>query len=240
MTIDLSAYRNIVVLTGAGISVASGLRPFRGPGGLWTEEGVDQTPATPKGFAADPRATWRLFSPLREAASNAQPNTAHHALRAAEAVAPGAFVLITQNVDGLHQRAGSQNVVEVHGNVFRTKCGDETCTLPRFVDESTPDAEIPTCPTCGGPLRPDVVLFEEPIDVDDERLIKRALRDADLFIAIGTSGTVSPASNYVRGAAYAGARTILVNLEAMEPKNPSFSEEYLGKAEDLLPQLLGV
>lgn len=235
--VRLTDYRNVVVLTGAGISVASGLKPYRGPGGLWTEGG-DVGAATAEGFASDPEATWRLMGPLREQAAAAEPNAAHVALATAERRAPGDFLLITQNVDGLHQRAGSENVVEVHGSIFRTRCSAERCDRPVEVDERYAGG-LPRCDRCGAPLRPNVVLFGEAIDVDAEWTIKKALRDCDLFIAIGTSGTVSPASNYVRSAKYVDARTVMVNLEPMDPRNPYFDEEILGPAEQMIPQLLG-
>ena len=101
-----------------------------------------------------------------------------------------------------------------------------------------PEKAVPACPDCGSALRPDIVLFNEPLPVEAEWRVKRSLRDCDLFIAVGTSGTVSPAANFVRGAEYAGARTVLVNLTPMMPPNPYFQEEYLGKAEELLPFLL--
>ncbi|MBO6934197.1 MAG: NAD-dependent deacylase [Deltaproteobacteria bacterium] len=236
-SLHLASYSNVAVLTGAGISVASGLKPYRGPGGLWTEGG-DVQAATAEGFAADPGATWRLMGPLREQAAAAAPNAAHVALAEAEQRATGSFLVVTQNVDGLHQRAGSENVVEVHGSIFRTRCSNTDCDRPTERDERYAGG-LPTCDRCRAPLRPDVVLFGDAIDVDAEWTIKKALRDCDLFIAIGTSGTVSPASNYVRSAKYVGARTVLVNLEPMSPANPYFDEERLGPAEELVPQLFG-
>jgi NAD-dependent deacetylase len=148
------------------------------------------------------------------------------------------FLLITQNIDGLHQKAGSQNVVELHGTVRRTRCTNDSCISEPFTDNDPHDKQLPRCSTCQSPLRPDIVLFNEEIPPDASWQSKRALRDCDLFIAVGTSGTVSPASNFVRSADYAGARTILVNLEPMNPKNPYFKEEYLGKAEEVLPTLI--
>jgi NAD-dependent deacetylase len=233
-------YRNIVVLTGAGVSVASGLRPYRGPGGLWEEAGVAEL-ATPQSLAERPRDVWRLFGSVRVAARAAQPNAAHEALAAWERrLDEGAtFTLITQNIDGLHQRAGSRNVIELHGSAFRTRCSSVQCDLAPFADDDPHDREMPACPRCGHALRPDVVLFEEPISGDAEWRSKRALRDCDLFLAVGTSGTVSPASNFVRAAEFARARTVLVNLEPMNPRHPAYDEEYLGRAEELLPVLLG-
>jgi NAD-dependent deacetylase len=238
--LGVDAYRNIVVLTGAGVSVASGLRPYRGPGGLWEEAGVADL-ATPEALAARPGDVWRLFGSLRALARAARPNAAHEALAAVERrLGEGAsFTLVTQNVDGLHQRAGSRNVIELHGSAFRTRCGSDTCELRPFEDEDPHEGSTPKCPLCGGILRPDVVLFDEAIPGGAEWHAKRALRDCDLFLAVGTSGTVSPASGFVRAAEFARARTVLVNLEPMKPRHPSYDEEYLGRAEELLPVLLG-
>lgn len=238
--IGLEKYNRVVVLTGAGISVASGLRPFRGPGGLWTEEG-NAVFATPKAFEDRPAGAWKLFGELRAQALAAEPNAAHLALADAERrlAARGAeLLLVTQNVDRLHARAGSKNVVELHGMVFRTRCSRSGCDLAAFDDEDPHADAVPTCPRCGSVLRPDVVLFEEMIPVDAERRVKTALRDVDLFIAIGTSGTVSPASNFVRSADLVRARTVLVNLEPLVPRNRLYDDEYLGRAEEILPQLL--
>lgn len=148
------------------------------------------------------------------------------------------FLLVTQNVDSLHQRAGSRNVVELHGNIGYTRCTNDTCKLEPFEDRAAHADAVPTCSLCGSVLRPHAVLFGEAIPPLAGWQAKRALRDCDLFIAIGTSGLVSPAADYARWAEYAGARTVLVNLEAMKIPNPAFKEVHLGKAEDILPGLL--
>jgi NAD-dependent deacetylase len=237
--LGVDRYRNIVVLTGAGVSVASGLRPYRGPGGLWEEAGVAEL-ATPAALVERPEEVWRLFGPLRTQARAAQPNAAHHALAALERrLGPDVVTLITQNVDGLHQRAGSSNVLELHGTAFRSRCSSAACDLAPFDDEDPHLGPAPRCPRCGAVLRPDVVLFDEAIPGGAEWQAKRALRDCDFFLAVGTSGTVSPASNFVRAAEYASARTVLVNLEPMQPRHPAYDEEYLGRAEEILPMLLG-
>lgn len=236
----LEDHRAIFVLTGAGISVASGLRPYRGPGGVWEEDGVAHL-ATAAALARDPAAVWRLFGPLRPRVRAARPNAAHLALASlSQRLGPGgSLTLVTQNIDGLHQRAGSPDVVELHGSLGRTRCSREACDLPPFLDDATHEAALPVCPRCAAPLRPDVVLFDEPLPVDAEHQAKRALRDCDLFVAIGTSGTVSPASSFVRSARYVGARTVLVNLAAMDPPSDRFDVEVLGRAEEVLPRLLG-
>jgi len=172
----------------------------------------------------------------------AAPNAAHRALAAFESQLRSSqqFLLVTQNVDSLHQAAGSKNVCEIHGNLMFTRCSNPACSLPRFRDESAHSERIPQCNLCGSTLRPDVVLFGEELPLQETWTVKRALRDCDLFIAIGTSGLVEPAASYVRGAEYAGARTILINLEPLSRPNPAFKEQYFGRAEILLPQLLGV
>ncbi|WP_348652901.1 Sir2 family NAD-dependent protein deacetylase [Polyangium sp. y55x31] len=167
--------------------------------------------------------------------------TAHHAIAAfARARPEGHVVVITQNVDGLHQRAGAPHVVELHGSLFRLRCPDDRCAarIPA-PDPSARVDEPPPCPRCGAKLRHDIVLFDEYLDPADERAAKEALRACHVFVAAGTSGVVFPAAAYVREADDAGARTILVNLEPPSPPNPSFDDVVLGRAEEVLPALLG-
>ncbi|WP_224367503.1 SIR2 family NAD-dependent protein deacylase [Hyalangium versicolor] len=237
--LQATAWRHIVVLTGAGISVASGLPTYRGPGGLWTRPDIEEVPDAAM-LARDPARIWTLFGPLRGSILTAAPNPAHLALADWEARSPEttSFTLLTQNVDGLHGRAGSRNIVELHGALLRTRCCNPACTLSPFEDTAEHPAP-PLCTVCGQPLRPDITLFDEPLPVDAEWAAKKALRECELFLAIGTSGTVAPASNFVRGAKYAGARTLLVNLTPMQPRHPDFDIEVLGRAERVLPLLLG-
>jgi NAD-dependent deacetylase len=239
MRIPRSQYSRIVVLTGAGISAASGLRTYRGPEGVWEEYEVEKY-GHADALTNRPEETWRLFGGMRQPVLSVKPNAAHLALAQWEAsLAPHQELLIaTQNVDSLHQRAGSRNVVELHGNIMFTKCSNSSCSLQPYRDEQSHIEQVPTCSKCGSVLRPDVVLFGEEIPALPSWTVKRALRDCDLFIAIGTSGLVTPAANYVRSAEYAGARTILVNLEPMMKPNPAFKEQYLGPAEKILPDLL--
>jgi len=239
MRLDLSKYSRIFVLTGAGISAGSGLRTYRGPDGVWEEYEVEKY-GHAEALANRPAETWRLFGGMREPVMAAHPNAAHRALAAWESrLSPHQELLIvTQNVDSLHQRAGSRNVVELHGNIMVTKCSNGKCSLEPHRDEMSHLEKVPLCPKCGSVLRPDVVLFGEEIPATSSWTVKRALRDCDLFIAVGTSGLVTPAANYVRSAEYAGARTILVNLEPMTMPNPAFKEQYLGPAEEVLPELL--
>lgn len=239
-TINVEQYHNIVVLTGAGISVASGLPSYRGPEGLWQDEDVAQY-ALAETWETDPLGVWQAFASMRAAIAGAVPNAAHRALADLERRLPAdaSFHLITQNVDGLHQAAGSAEVIELHGNLHFTRCNSDECASAPFRDTRTSFDELPICEVCGGIQRPNIVLFGEWIPAEPEHRSRRALRDCDLFIAVGTSGTVTPASNFVRGANYVGARTILVNLEPMEPANPYFDEEILGRAEDVLVELFG-
>ncbi len=226
--------RRVVVLTGAGISVASGLRTYRGPRGLWTED-----PALAQQLVAgvDVQALWGVARAWRSEVARAHPSAAHRALAAYEGAlvrGGGICTVVTQNVDGLHERAGSRGVIALHGSLSKNRCSRPGCASEAVAavgDVAAP----PACNTCGAPLRPDIVLFEEPLGALEEWSAKKALRDVELFVAIGTSGTVSPASNFVRAATYAGAHTVLVNLDAQG--GSAFAEVALGDAELVVPQL---
>jgi NAD-dependent deacetylase len=234
--IELWRYTEIVVLTGAGVSAASGLPTYRGAGGLWNQADVAGH-ATAAAIAADPRKVWTFFARLRREVASAAFNPGHHALAQAQrALQPHQrLTVITQNVDGLHQAAGSARVVELHGTLRRSRC--TACDFTRAEDLTSVELDCPACPSCAALLRPDVVLFDEPLSVRAEWEAKTALRACDLFLAVGTSGSVYPAANFVRSAEYAGARTIYVNLEPLDPPNPAFKEMHLGRAEELLPAL---
>lgn len=222
---DIARYRKIVFLTGAGASVASGLPPFRGPGGLWDDEELERV-ATAEALRSDPERVWRAFAPLREGALRAQPNAAHQAIAALERRHPGVHVL-TQNVDGLHAAAGNTRVVELHGSIRRSRC--TACRLAPFADDRL---DFRGCPECGEALRFDIVLFHEPVEMGATAGILRAV---DLFVAVGTSGTVYPAAGFAAAARADGARTVLVNLEAAE--TDLYHEQVLGRAEEVLPRL---
>lgn len=232
----------VVVLTGAGISAESGIPTFRDSGGLWENHDVNQV-ATPEGFAADPDLVWRFYSARRTAARGCEPNAGHRAVAALERAlaARGRFTLVTQNVDGLHQRAGTRRVLPVHGSLFRTRCSGDACpdSLRSWEDDRTYPDGAPRCPKCGDFLRPDIVWFGEMLPPDVESAAREAIADCDLFIAVGTSGAVWPVAGYVQIAATRGARTVLVNLEA--PSNARWFDEFRqGKAAELLPELLKV
>lgn len=239
LPLDIARYKQIVIMTGAGISVASGLPTYRGVGGLWDTVDV-ASHATAAAMSEDPGKVWAFFSSVRRQIAQAQPNLGHLAIARAEhgLRSDQSLTVLTQNVDGLHSLAGSTRVVELHGSLRQSRCTQ--CDFARDEDLASSPNECPSCPSCAAPLRPAVTLFDEALPVDAEWRSKKALRDCDLFLAVGTSGTVSPASNFVRAAAYAGARTIFVNLEPMTPHNPAFREVILGRAEEVLPSLLAV
>ena len=236
--LDVHSYKHIVVLTGAGISVASGLQAFRGPGGIWEEVDVDRY-GTKEALENEPLGMWKLWGALRPLSNQAQPNAAHTALAQFEetVIRERSFTLITQNIDGLHGRAGSKNLIEIHGNVHISKCSSQTCDFPAFEDPEHYVENLPLCPRCKAVLRPDIVLFNEMLPEDALARTQHALTQVDLFIAIGTSGSVYPAANFVAIAKQQGAKTVVVNLETMVPENPYFDVELLGHAEEILPQL---
>jgi NAD-dependent deacetylase len=206
--IDLArAARHAAVLTGAGVSAESGVPTFRdAQTGLWAQFKPEDL-ATPSAFRRNPRLVWEWYAWRRETVANVAPNPAHHALAAMQTRFPR-FTLVTQNVDGLHQRAGSRDIIELHGNITRTKCFEENTVVtewPRTCDVP------PKCPRCGGLLRPDVVWFEESLP---EQAIAAALvasRDCDLFLSVGTSTAVYPAASLPFEALHAGAVVVEIN-----------------------------
>ena len=227
---------HIVILTGAGVSVGSGLPTYRGPGGLWETADIARL-VEARHLPGSLPGLWRLYSERRQVARAAEPNPAHLAVAALQKRRPEAVTLLTQNVDNLHQRAGSPQVTELHGSAFRTRCTNPACDLPPFDDTRSYDA-VPECPRCGSALRPDVVLFGETLPEAALRQSQAALDACDLFYAAGTSGVVWPAAAFVQLAAQAGAYTVLVNLDAGEGA-AQFDKVVLGRAEDVLPGLLG-
>ncbi len=218
----------IVVLTGAGISAESGIRTFRASDGLWEDHRVEDV-ATPEGFAADRARVQSFYDERRRAARAAQPNAAHHALAELEARHPGEVLIVTQNIDGLHERAGSARVVHIHGEVDRAWCTtcDERMPCPGDL------AAEPPCPRCGArSLRPDVVWFGEPVYALDE--IYDAVSLCRWFWVVGTSGAVTPAASLVAVAREAGARTALLNLDAHDDTS-MFDDVVLGPATTVVP-----
>jgi NAD-dependent deacetylase len=238
--IDIADYSGIVFLTGAGISAASGIRTYRGPDGLWNDETLIRL-SDGETFRTDPLDVWKFWSETRKITAAAAPNAAHLALAALEErLVPGRkLTIITQNIDGLHGRAGSSKVIEFHGSVHRTRCSDSACASEPFDDSALYVTEVPRCPACGSNLRPDIVLFHEMIDVRNSTDALHALADCDLFVAVGTSATVYPANKFVRWAFERGARTVYLNLESLGDENVYFKEEYLGRAEEIVPLIFG-
>jgi NAD-dependent deacetylase len=219
---------NVVVLTGAGISAESGLATFRDSDGLWEGHRAEDV-ATPEGFAADPEMVQRFYDDRRAGLSAVRPNAAHEALARLEEYLGDDFQLITQNIDDLHERAGSRRVLHMHGRLCMarcTACGEVSHWTGTLVDQ-------PPCPACGmRALRPDVVWFGEiPYGMDG---IDRVLQRADVFVSIGTSGFVYPAAGFSAYARALGARTIELNLEASETES-SFDEARHGRATELVP-----
>lgn len=237
MKIDLTKYKNILILTGAGVSVASGIQPFRGKNGLWNDPETVRFSEL-ETLKTDPLAVWKFWMATRQICLSCQPNPAHTALVEIEGhLRPEQnFILASQNIDGLHQKSGSKLVKELHGNVFWNRCSNDSCSLKPYEDVNLHDSLI-TCPLCGDVIRLDIVFFGEQLPGGVMWEVKKLLRECDLFIAIGTSGVVSPAADFVRGADYAGARTIYINPDPLIPANPYFHEEILGNAEDILPEL---
>ncbi|GAB1483131.1 NAD-dependent deacylase [Treponema sp.] len=238
--IDWSEYSKIVVLSGAGISAASGIRTYRGPDGLWNDQKLVRL-SDAYTFRTEPLEVWKFWSQTRKICNQAEPNAAHLSLVSLEkSLRPDqSLSIITQNIDGLHDRAGSLHIIQYHGSVLRTRCENFLCSLEPFTDTKLYVDEVPLCPLCRARLRPDIVLFNETIPEHNARSAQEALLSCDLFIAIGTSGTVYPASDFVRIAHERGARTILINMEEFVERNPYFKETILGKAELILPELIG-
>lgn len=224
----------IFVLTGAGISAESGLRTFRAVDGLWEDHPISQV-ATPEGFAADPALVQRFYNERRAHVAKAKPNAAHQALARLEREYPGDYALVTQNIDDLHELAGSAGPIHMHGQINKMRC----TSCERVQDSLAVIAVDSPCPRCqAAALRPHIVWFGEmPLRLEE---IYASLRRCEVFVAIGTSGQVYPAAGFVDMARAAGARCIEVNLEATSSK---FDEHLLGPAtaqvEVLVDGLLG-
>lgn len=218
----------IVILTGAGVSAESGLGTFRDKGGLWSRYDLTDV-ATPEGFARNPALVHDFYNARRANALDAAPNAAHEALARLQAARGDAVTLVTQNIDDLHERAGSPDVIHMHGEILRARCSDcgAAWDAPRVL--SPKDA----CPTCSrAATRPDIVWFGEmPVHMDR---ILDALAQADLFVAIDTSGEVYPAAGFVEVAAEAGAETLEINLEPTGQKG-RFDDVIVGPASITVP-----
>ena len=220
--------QSIVILTGAGISAESGLGTFRDADGLWTKYDLADV-ATPEGFARNPALVHAFYNARRKNCLNATPNAAHAALARLEREFSGTVRIVTQNVDDLHERAGSKNIWHMHGQLSRALCAAcaHRWTAPQMM------AVKDTCPKCSATAtRPDIVWFGEmPYLMDD---IYASLEAADMFVSIGTSGNVYPAAGFVEIAAQAGARTLELNLERSDTAS-AFAETRQGLASVLVP-----
>ena len=224
----MSEVRNIVILTGAGVSAESGIDTFRDAGGLWEQHRVEDV-ATPEAFARDPELVLRFYDMRRESIQAKAPNPAHFALAKLDKQWPGELLIVTQNVDDLHERADARRVLHMHGehlNAWCTACDVRSPWRGPLLDR-------PSCPACGArALRPDVVWFGEmPYRMEK---IYAALRKAGLFVSIGTSGAVYPAAGFVRDARELGARTLELNLERSQG-SAWFDETRLGPAGEVVP-----
>lgn len=223
--------RNIVILTGAGISAESGLATFRGPDGLWEGHRVEDV-CTPEALERNAALVHRFYDERRARLAEVEPNAAHEALAALDAEWPGDLLIVTQNVDDLHERAGARRLVHMHGELLSALCA--ACGKAMRWTHSLPPGSI--CDGCSSrALRPDIVFFGEmPYQMD---LIDDALRQADLFVSVGTSGAVYPAAGFVQTARHVGARTLELNLE---PSAGSFyfEESRMGAASVLVPALV--
>ncbi len=224
-------YRNIVFLTGAGISAPSGLDTFRGANSLWRKYPVEDV-ATAEAYERNPNRVHQFINSLKQGFKQAKPNQAHEAITCLQSKTDAAVSIITQNIDILHEQAQSQNVYHIHGQINQAECLRCRHIMETWGDVSTDTA----CPSCGavGQMKPNIVLFHEPILL--EETVKKLLATMDLFIAVGTSGIVFPAAGFAKTAKENGAHTVLLNAEPIE--NSDFDEVIIGDASETLVQFV--
>lgn len=227
----LDSTKKVVVLTGAGVSAESGVPTFRGRDGLWKSHHAEDL-ARPDAFEAHPELVWEFYHWRRELVGECEPNPAHFALAELERQIPN-FLLITQNVDGLHTKAGSKKVIEMHGSLWQVKC--TVCTHSREDFDELP--ELPECPVCGHLLRPGVVWFGEPLVPGVLKVVIDQISKADVFISVGTSSLVQPAASFSQLAKDHGAITVEINLEPT-PNTGLMDFALHGKAGVILPELV--
>lgn len=221
--------RSIVVLTGAGISAESGIKTFRAADGLWENHPVEEV-ATPEGFERNPQLVHEFYNQRRRQlfCEEIKPNPAHTALAKFEHEHDGSFLLITQNIDNLHERAGSQNLLHMHGEILKMRCLNSKLVFDIQTDISF-DTECRCCKSAGN-LRPHIVWFGEmPFHMNE---INQSLENCDLFVSIGTSGNVYPASGFYQTAKIKKAHTVELNLERT---GSSFDEQFYGLASEIVP-----
>lgn len=232
LTIRIRDARRITVITGAGVSAASGVPTFRGPGGLWRQYRPEEL-ATPQAFARDPALVWEWYEWRRERIASCAPNRAHEVLAAWSHRSPGCRI-VTQNVDDLHVRAGTRGLVRLHGSIWELSCWRRCAPAPRtWRDEHVPLPERPPrCPSCGGLARPAVVWFGESLDPADVAAAQDATR-CNVFLTVGTSAVVYPAAAFVHDAKQHGAFTAEINLEPT-PASSVVDLAIHGPAEEIL------
>jgi len=229
----LRSASKVVVVTGSGISAESGVPTFRGADGLWKKYRAEEL-ATPRAFNADPKLVWEWYDWRRQLIGKVQPNSGHEIIAKMEDKYPD-FLLITQNVDGLHRKAGSNNVVEIHGNIWRVRCtGEGTIT---YLEEN-PIGQLPPLCECGAMLRPDVVWFGESLPLEGLISAEKAIQECDILLVVGTSGHVYPVAAFPMAAKSAGAMVVEINIEKT-PISQVADFTLLGKAGDVLPELWG-
>jgi NAD-dependent deacetylase len=224
----------VAVLTGAGVSAESGVPTFRGQGGLWEGHRIEEV-ATPRAFEADPSLVWRFYNMRRNNLANIRPNPGHFALAEMERRwTPERFALCTQNIDGLHRAAGSQHVLELHGNLCRVRC--VACTYKADRPGEVLD-DLPHCPQCAALIRPDIVWFEEMLPHDVWLEAQTVSEECDCFLVAGTTAIVYPAAGLVGLARARGASVIEVNLEASAVSD-IVDVSLRGKSGHILPRLV--
>lgn len=232
-----TAATRVLVLTGAGVSAESGVPTFRGMNGLWEGHRVEDV-ASPRGFSRDPQLVWRFYSLRRDGASAVAPNPGHQALARLESELGDRFLLATQNVDGLHARAGSRRLIAMHGELFMSRC--VTCQAP-YADSSTWFDRLPTCARCGDLVRPHIVWFGEMLDPNHLRTLEGFMAQAGkdlVFLAVGTSGAVYPAAGLVDAARAVGGQTWLVDVDPSPAYADRFDHVVRGPSGEVLPRLL--
>ena len=224
--------RTVVSLTGAGVSAESGVPTFRdAQSGLWANFKPEEL-ATPEAFRRNPKLVWDWYAWRREKVHTVQPNPGHIALAELERHIPD-FTLVTQNVDGLHQRAGSPNVIELHGNITRVKCFNEGTIVKEWADTT----DVPRCPRCDGYLRPDVVWFNESLPIGAFETAEAKARSCDVFLSVGTSSIVYPAAMLPEVALNSRATVIEINPDET-PLTQLATHSVRGKSGEVLPDLL--
>ncbi|OGL48866.1 MAG: NAD-dependent deacylase [Candidatus Schekmanbacteria bacterium RIFCSPHIGHO2_02_FULL_38_11] len=224
--------KSVVVLTGAGISAESGVPTFRGEDGLWRKYMAEEL-ATPYAFARDPRLVWEWYDWRRQIISKCLPNPGHYAIAKLETVYPD-FLLITQNVDGLHVKAGSKNLREIHGNIWRVRCTGEERVSENI---EVPLKDIPPMCECGKMLRPHIVWFGESLDSEDIKISYEAIEKCELFFSVGTSALVQPAASFAMIAKENSACVVEINRDPT-PISDLVDYSVMGRAGEILPELV--